>query len=104
MLGDPRTIEPSVDLILISGHIERVGDHATKIAQDVIFLVGARDVRHRAGPTAPNRADRETFVEREDSPGPTVVSKIALVSQDVAEAHVPRAANVPRYPLRHAAA
>jgi phosphate transport system protein len=53
MLGDRQTIEPAVDLILISRHLERVGDHATNIAEDVIFLVEARDVRHRtAGPIA----------------------------------------------------
>jgi len=46
MLGDPRTIEPGIDLILVSRHLERVGDHATNIAEDVIFIVEARDVRH----------------------------------------------------------
>jgi len=46
MLGNPRTIEPGIDLILISRHLERVGDHATNIAEDVIFIVEARDVRH----------------------------------------------------------
>jgi phosphate transport system protein len=50
MLSNPTTIEPSVDLILISRHLERVGDHATNIAEDVIFLVEARDVRHRNAP------------------------------------------------------
>jgi phosphate transport system protein len=48
MIGEPRTIEPSLDLILISRHLERVGDHATNIAEDVIFIVEARDVRHHA--------------------------------------------------------
>jgi phosphate transport system protein len=48
MLGDPRTIEPGADLILMSRHLERVGDHATNIAEDV-FIVEARDVRHRSG-------------------------------------------------------
>ena len=48
MLGDPRTVEPSIDLILVSRHLERVGDHATNIAEDVIFIVAARDVRHHA--------------------------------------------------------
>lgn len=54
MLGDPRTIEPGIDLILISRHLERVGDHATNIAEDVIFMVAARDVRH-AAPGEPGR-------------------------------------------------
>lgn len=56
MLGDPRTIEPATQLVLISRHLERVGDHATNIAEDVIFIVEARDVRHHvasAGRSAP---------------------------------------------------
>ena len=48
MLGNQQLIEPAVDLILISRHLERVGDHATNIAEDVIFIVEARDVRHRS--------------------------------------------------------
>jgi phosphate transport system protein len=48
MLQDPATIEPALDLILISRHLERVGDHATNIAEDVIFIVTAQDVRHHA--------------------------------------------------------
>jgi phosphate transport system protein len=46
MLGDSRTIEPGVELILMARHLERVGDHATNIAEDVIFIVEGRDVRH----------------------------------------------------------
>jgi phosphate uptake regulator len=48
MLQDPGTVEPALDLILISRHLERIGDHATNIAEDVIFMVSARDVRHHA--------------------------------------------------------
>jgi phosphate transport system protein len=46
MLQDPTTVEPALDLILISRHLERIGDHATNIAEDVIFMVSALDVRH----------------------------------------------------------
>jgi phosphate transport system protein len=46
MLADQATIEPSIDLLLISRHLERIGDHATNVAEDVIFMVSARDVRH----------------------------------------------------------
>jgi phosphate transport system protein len=49
MLQNPSTIEPSMDLVLISRHLERIGDHATNIAEDVIFMVSAKDVRHHAG-------------------------------------------------------
>jgi phosphate transport system protein len=48
MLQDTGTIEPALDLILISRHLERIGDHATNVAEDVIFMVSARDVRHHA--------------------------------------------------------
>jgi phosphate transport system protein len=46
MLKDPSTVEPALDLILVSRHLERIGDHATNVAEDVIFMVSARDVRH----------------------------------------------------------
>jgi phosphate transport system protein len=56
MLCDRKHIEPAIDLILISRHLERVGDHATNVAEDVIFIVEARDVRHRAtGPAIVER-------------------------------------------------
>lgn len=63
MLGNSRVIEPGVELILMSRHFERIGDHATNIAEDVIFLVQGRDVRHRSG-HAPG-AERRTW---RDSP------------------------------------
>jgi phosphate transport system protein len=53
MLADPSKIEPALDLILISRHLERIGDHATNIAEDVIFMVLARDVRHTPPPAQP---------------------------------------------------
>ncbi len=51
MLRDQSTIEPSLDLVLISRHLERVGDHATNLAEDVIFMVSAKDVRHHVEET-----------------------------------------------------
>ena len=46
MLKDQATVEPAIDLILVSRHLERIGDHATNVAEDVIFMVSALDVRH----------------------------------------------------------
>ena len=46
MMQDTGKIEPALDLVLISRHLERIGDHATNIAEDVIFMVSAKDVRH----------------------------------------------------------
>jgi phosphate transport system protein len=48
MMENPAKIAPALDLILISRHLERIGDHATNIAEDIIFLVSARDVRHHS--------------------------------------------------------
>ena len=53
MLQDPATVEPALDLILVSRHLERIGDHATNVAEDVIFMVSALDVRHH--PPQPQR-------------------------------------------------
>ncbi len=47
MMADPGTIERAFALILISRNLERVGDHATNIAEEVIYLVEGREVRHR---------------------------------------------------------
>ncbi len=49
MTHDPATIQPALDLVLVSRHLERIGDHATNVAEDVIFMVSARDVRHHQG-------------------------------------------------------
>lgn len=50
MISDPKAIERALALILISRHLERVGDHATNIAEDVIFMIQGRDVRHPRTP------------------------------------------------------
>jgi phosphate transport system protein len=52
MVQDPSVIEPALELILISRHLERIGDHATNIAEDIIFVVSAKDVRHAAPPAS----------------------------------------------------
>ena len=47
MMADPGTIQRALALILISRNLERVGDHATNIAEEVIYMVEGREVRHR---------------------------------------------------------
>jgi phosphate transport system protein len=46
METDQSGIHPGVDLIFIAHSLERIGDHATNIAEDVLFLVNGIDVRH----------------------------------------------------------
>jgi phosphate transport system protein len=46
MMEDPRTISPSLDLLFLAKSLERVGDHAKNIAEQIIFIVKGEDVRH----------------------------------------------------------
>ena len=46
MMEDPRTISPSLDLLFLAKSIERVGDHAKNIAEQIIFVVKGEDIRH----------------------------------------------------------
>jgi phosphate transport system protein len=43
---NPAAIEQGLNIILIARNLERIGDHATNIAEDVIFTISGRDVRH----------------------------------------------------------
>ncbi|TWT43346.1 phosphate signaling complex protein PhoU [Botrimarina hoheduenensis] len=45
--ADPASIEPALHLFSASRHIERIADHATNIAEDVIYLVEGEIARHR---------------------------------------------------------
>jgi phosphate transport system protein len=46
MMADPKTISRAIRLILISRFLERVADHATNIAEMVIYMVESKMVRH----------------------------------------------------------
>jgi phosphate transport system protein len=48
MMADPGTIQRALSLILISRNIERIGDHATNIAEEAIYITLGRDIRHGA--------------------------------------------------------
>jgi phosphate transport system protein len=55
MISDPSTIKRALELILISRHLERIGDHATNIAENVIYLVQGKDIRHHIEEVEPRR-------------------------------------------------
>ncbi|RZS58084.1 PhoU-like phosphate uptake regulator [Sphaerotilus mobilis] len=46
MMEDPRTISASIDLVFVAKAIERVGDHAKNLAEQIIYIVKGTDVRH----------------------------------------------------------
>ena len=45
--GDPARVDTYIHLLGISRHVERIGDHASNIAEDVIYLIEGKIVRHR---------------------------------------------------------
>ena len=55
MHENPTLTSQALNTLLISRNLERVGDHATNIAEDVIFWVRGADVRHLFGSQAANR-------------------------------------------------
>jgi phosphate transport system protein len=46
MMEDSGTISRAVDLILVGRHLERIADHATNIAEDVIYMVKGMTIKH----------------------------------------------------------
>ncbi len=54
MQAEPATVPQCVDLMFVARNLERVADHATNIAEDVLYLVEGVDVRHHS--EAPNPA------------------------------------------------
>ena len=49
MRSDPSAVQTGIETLLISRNFERIADHSTNIAEDVIFMVAAKDIRHGAG-------------------------------------------------------
>ncbi|MBM3802983.1 MAG: phosphate signaling complex protein PhoU [Acidimicrobiia bacterium] len=56
MIKAPKCIQQALDLILVSRNLERIADHATNIAEDVIYMVLGRDIRHHAEERAKSSA------------------------------------------------
>lgn len=49
MIADPKTVNRALHLLLIARNLERIADHATNVAEDVIYYVEGRDIRHGTG-------------------------------------------------------
>lgn len=46
MIDDPETISRAIDLVFIARYVERIADQATNIAEEVVYLVEAKPIRH----------------------------------------------------------
>jgi phosphate transport system protein len=49
MMADPRTINPSLEFLLVSRNLERVADLATNIGEDAVFLAEGKNIKHSGG-------------------------------------------------------
>jgi len=65
MKEKPETIERAVQTMSVSRHLERIGDHATNIAEDIVYMVNGEVIRHSRGmqaqPTAPAGRERPSL-------------------------------------------
>ena len=52
MQASPSQVQAGVELIFVVRNLERIGDHATNMAEDVIYMTKGVDVRHRSGKSA----------------------------------------------------
>src|SRR6202007_1421346 len=60
MTQEPTLVSPGLQFILATRHLERIADHATNIAEDIIFWVRGLDVRHGRGLTARSEQTEQT--------------------------------------------
>jgi phosphate transport system protein len=54
MMQDPETVSRCLSLMIVAKSLERIGDHATNVAEEVVYLCEAQDIRHtgKGGPAA----------------------------------------------------
>jgi phosphate transport system protein len=78
MTQEPTLVSPGLQFILATRHLERIADHATNIAEDIIFWVRGLDVRHGRGlavlpePSAPLVEDDSDVTQNSRSLHPEV--------------------------------
>ena len=57
IMEDPRRIGVGMDLLLVSGNLERIADLATNVCEDAVYLVEGRSIKHNAGRHRPGNSE-----------------------------------------------
>ena len=73
MTKEPTLVTPGLQFVLATRHLERIADHATNIAEDIIFWVRGLDVRHGRGLTV--RADGKPDETHSSPAGDSVITE-----------------------------
>jgi phosphate transport system protein len=73
MTKEPTLVTPGLQFVLATRHLERIADHATNIAEDIIFWVRGLDVRHGRGLTV--RADEKPDETHSSPAGDSVITE-----------------------------
>ena len=68
MTQDPQVTRQAMNALLIGRNLERVADHATNIAEDVIFWVRGADVRHQGSASLPRELNSRDTENSKDRP------------------------------------
>jgi phosphate transport system protein len=76
MTREPEVVSPGLQFVLVTRHLERIADHATNIAEDIIFWVRGLDVRHGRG-----------FGELHPEQSPARISEDADITQNSQTLH-----------------
>ncbi len=71
MRQDPQYTTQALNALVVARSLERVADHATNIAEDVIFWVRGADVRHYVPPTSARVDHGATSAESQTAPTPS---------------------------------
>jgi phosphate transport system protein len=86
MTAEPTLVSPGLQFILATRHLERIADHATNIAEDIIFWVRGLDVRHGRGLAIRPPEQSDTMQTIKESPSADITENSHGLHSDVTPA------------------
>ena len=78
MTQEPAAVSPGLQFVLATRHLERIADHATNIAEDIIYWVRGLDVRHGRGLRKPEQPADIEISRAQAAAGMTAGSAVAV--------------------------